>query len=251
MACGATSNSNYPDYLKNILNKIAVGNDDNLKACVCSLKSPLTTEGCPAMGADGKIGAFPFCTQESADSKYALWSLEKAMETYWQVRTWSFTGNGVERTYNFPEDGQNTDAPFSTSIENIVSVDGDYNPNTKHENLVCSNAFYINYPGSTYDYTEVEIGFNSGTVRPAKKVGNLYDSSIYGYIVDGNNGYEWSFNENRNPQIGSISILGATLPMNAFFGKGDDDGEFYSEVVYASATLTPTSYWSTLGSNLS
>ena len=38
MACGLT-NSNYPDYLSSILSDINVGNDTDLKACACSLKS--------------------------------------------------------------------------------------------------------------------------------------------------------------------------------------------------------------------
>jgi hypothetical protein len=38
MACGLT-NSNYPDYLSSILSDINAGNDDELKACACNLKS--------------------------------------------------------------------------------------------------------------------------------------------------------------------------------------------------------------------
>ena len=243
MACALTEPDNYPDYLKRILKNIAVGNDTDLQACACSLRSPLTTEGCPAIGGDGKNGLFPFCTEESADSKYAIWSLEKAMETYWRVRTWRFTASGVERTYDYPDDGENTDSPFSTTIEGITSTDGDYNTNTKQENLVCSNFFYRNYPGSTYDNTDVEIRFNSGTVEPAKKVGDLYDSSIYGYVLDGDNGWEYGFNYDRTPNVGSLSILGATVPIGAFYDY-DDQNEYETEVVYLSATLTPTSYWS-------
>ena len=242
MACGLTSGADYPDYLKRILKIIDVGNDTDLKACACSLISPLATEGCPApaIGGDGKIGAFPFCTQESADSKYAIWSLEKAMETYWRVRTWSFTANGVERWYDYPDDGDgNVDIPFSTSVQGITSTDGDYNTNTKQENLVCSNFFYRNYPGSTYDNTDVEISFNSGTVQPAKKVGDLYDSSIYGYVLDGDNGWEYGFDYNRTPNVGSLSILGATVPISAFYDY-DDQNEYLTEVI----SLTPTSYWS-------
>jgi hypothetical protein len=239
MACGATSNSNYPDYLKTILKKINFGKDTDLKACLCSLKSPLTTEGCPAIGGDGKIGAFPFCTQESADSKYALWTLEKAMETYWRVRSWNFTGGGVIRTYNYPEDGQNTDGPFSTSVEGIVSVDGDYNPNTEQSNLVCNSGFFINYAGDFGDGTIADIGFTQG-----KKVGDLYDSSIAGYII-GFDGYGFSFYANRDDGTtnGNCSILGVNVPMFGDFAFRDDGGEYEEEAISSYGTLTPASYW--------
>jgi hypothetical protein len=245
MPCGATSNGNYPDYLKSILKKIAVGKDDDLRACACSLRSPLTTAGCLAIGGDGKIGAFPFCTEESANSKYALWPLEKAMETYWKVRSWNFTGGGVIRTYNYPEDGQNTDSPFSTSVYGITSVDIDYNPNTEQSNLVCGSSFYINYWGEYGDGTIGEIGFSQG-----KKVGDSYDSSIAGYVI-GPNGYGFGFDSNRDGGAtnGNCSILGVSVPMNGDFAFRDE-GEYEEEAISSYGTLTPASYWPTLGSNL-
>jgi len=250
MPCPLIEPDNYPDYIKRILKTIDVGDDKQLKDCACSLRSPLTTEGCPAIDGDGKIGLLPFCVEESEDSKHALWSLEKVMEMYWRVRTWRFTANGVERVYQDPDDGEDYDVPFSTTIEGVTSTDGDGNTITKQEKLVCPAGFYVQYEDGHRGGKEVEIGFNSGTVRPPKKVDDLYDSSIYGYVRDGSGNLEYSFAPERNPQIGTISILGVTLPMSVAFQYGQDDNDIDSDFISVSATLTPTSYWPTLGSNL-
>jgi hypothetical protein len=239
MACAITADpTNYPDYIKPILKKIASGKDKDLQSCACSLRSPLTTEGCLAVGGDGKIGLFPFCTQESADSKYALWPLEKAMETYWRVRSWNFNGGGVIRTYNYPEDGQNTDSPFSTSVEGIISVDGDYNPNTEQSNLVCNSRFFINYAGEFGDGTIADINFTQ-----VKKVGDLYDSSIGGYVI-GSDGYGFNFFANRDDGTtnGNCSILEVNVPMFGDFAFRDE-GEYEEEAISSYGTLTPASYW--------
>jgi hypothetical protein len=65
MPCVLTESGNYPDYLKSILKKIAVENDNEAKACACSLRTPLTDEGCPITDEDGKLVAFPFCLTDS------------------------------------------------------------------------------------------------------------------------------------------------------------------------------------------
>jgi hypothetical protein len=89
---------------------------------------------------------------------------------------------------------------------------------------------------------DAELGFNSGTVQPVKKVGDLYDSTIHGYVLDGNNGWEYTIDYNRAPQVGTLSILGATVPISAFYDY-DDQNENETAVISLSATLTPTSYW--------
>jgi len=53
MACGLTSDPNYPDYLKSILKEIEIGNDETLKACACNLKSYIDVNTKPY--------ALPYC----------------------------------------------------------------------------------------------------------------------------------------------------------------------------------------------
>lgn len=94
MPCALTSPDNYPDYLEGILKEIDAGNDENLKACACSLKTPTTDEGCPIVDEDGKIGGFPFCIPLvengfGLDTFYPLkLTLKEAMRFYWLSR-WS------------------------------------------------------------------------------------------------------------------------------------------------------------------
>jgi hypothetical protein len=47
MACGLKSILNYPDYLQSILKEINIGNDTDLKACACSLKSYIDVNSKP------------------------------------------------------------------------------------------------------------------------------------------------------------------------------------------------------------
>ena len=90
MACGLTSGADYPDYLKAILKGIEAGNDDEAKACACSLRTPTTDEGCPITDEDGKLLAFPFCLDTTApaiDPNYERNDLaltyKQAMKFYW------------------------------------------------------------------------------------------------------------------------------------------------------------------------
>jgi hypothetical protein len=96
MPCALTEPGNYPDYLKAILKEIAAGNDDELKACACSLRSPVTDEGCLIVDEDedGKIGAFPFCwklVSEGAvgyNTYYPLkMTMKQAMSLYWNSKS--------------------------------------------------------------------------------------------------------------------------------------------------------------------
>jgi hypothetical protein len=101
MPCGLTSNLDYPDYIKTILRTINIGNDTDLKACACGIRSPLTTDGCPVIDEDGKVGAFPFCWTYTENSSlfgtrtgYPLkLSLKQAMDFYW--KTMSFPKGSI------------------------------------------------------------------------------------------------------------------------------------------------------------
>jgi len=93
MPCALAEPGNYPDYLKAILKEIEVGNDDEAKACACSLKSPADDEGCPILDEDGKLVAFPFCLSDTNPnlgnenpfytSDIGL-SYKDAMKLYWK-----------------------------------------------------------------------------------------------------------------------------------------------------------------------
>jgi hypothetical protein len=54
MPCAITEPGGYPDYLKSILKTIATENNDTLKACACSLRSPVSDEGCLILDEDNK-----------------------------------------------------------------------------------------------------------------------------------------------------------------------------------------------------
>lgn len=96
MACALTETGDYPDYLKKILKEIDIGNDDELKDCACSLKTPTTDEGCPITDSDGKLVAFPFCLSDTnpnlSSSEYFNefytsnigLSYKEAMKLYWK-----------------------------------------------------------------------------------------------------------------------------------------------------------------------
>jgi hypothetical protein len=90
MPCAITEPGGYPDYIKSILKEIEVGNDDALKACACSLRSPTTEDGCLIVDEDGKVGAFPFCWQLVSEGAvgdntfYPLkMTMKQAMSLYW------------------------------------------------------------------------------------------------------------------------------------------------------------------------
>ena len=109
MPCALTSDADYPDYLKSILKEIEAGNDEELKACACALRSPVTDEGCPVVDEDGKVGAFQSCVIET-DSDPALLrdgfiqfypvgvSLKQAMKWIWKSRAFTGSGSGQQQS---------------------------------------------------------------------------------------------------------------------------------------------------------
>jgi len=176
-------------------------------------------------------GYFLDCIQESLDSKYAIWSLEKAMQTYWRVRTWTFSASGTLRIYNFPQEGQNTDLPISTSLSGIQSGSIFNDLYTSEDQLVCGGGFYKNDPDTSDIFATID--FEVG----ATKVGNLYDSGMQGVIYDIDSA-EFVFGTNYNSW--SVSVLGNDLPMDVNLFPS----EFEQEIISMSATLTPTLWWS-------
>ena len=176
-------------------------------------------------------GYFPYCIQESLDSKYAIWPLNKAMQTYWRVRTWTFSASGTKRIYNFPEVGDITDVAIETSLSGIQSGTAFNEFYTSEDQLVCDGGFYKNDPDNSDKFATID--FQGGATR----VGNLYDSGMQGAIYDINSA-EWLFGTIYNSW--SVSVLGNDLPMDVNLFPS----EFEEEVISISATLTPTLWWS-------
>ena len=179
-------------------------------------------------------GYFPKCIEESADSKFAVWPLEQAMQTYWRVRAWDFSANIVVRVYNFPEEGEDTDLPFAISITDIRSYVED------ESTLVCNeNEFTKAASGQYADLLFSPVAFGDEFY---KKVGDLYYSGFGGIIEDGDIELAFSPNNNTYPSAQfSISILGSTLDITANY-LGNEGYE--SEVISCTASLVPSEWWS-------
>jgi hypothetical protein len=178
-----------------------------------------------------KSGYFPGCIQESTDSVYAVWPLEKAMQTYWRVRAWDFNADIVVRFFDYPDEGENTDIPFTTSVTDIRSDAED------EETLVCSNEFF-KAGIQNADLFFFPVSFPS---YPYRKVGDLYYSGFGGFIEDNAEETEFSFWAENSGQF-SISILGATLAISADYMGSISGGSH--EVISCTASLTPSEWWS-------
>jgi hypothetical protein len=147
MPCALTEPGNYPDYLKTILKTIAVGDDDHLKACACSLRSPVTDEGCLIVDKDGKIGAFPFCSTLVEDgvgdgTNYPLkLTLKQAMFLYWQVKNFTnkFTAFHTYTVYGPPENCK------SGGVSGTDSADSSKASTAEYKNRVCPSYICLEY----------------------------------------------------------------------------------------------------------
>jgi hypothetical protein len=170
MPCPLTSGADYPDYLKSILKEIEAGNDENLKACACSLKTPTTNGVCPILGEDNKVGAFPFCLTIEEDTssvgdgtQYPIkLTLAQAMNLYWNSKKFTNTFSAiVSWSYHLTErhcqgavcsgGGSDTEKYTQHSGERNISITNEvldplfeFN---EQKYLVCPNQLY-----SIYDY---------------------------------------------------------------------------------------------------
>ena len=180
-------------------------------------------------------GYFPTCIQEASSPDHCPWTLEKAMQTYWRVRTWKFEISGLESLAGDPEDF----SPFSGTIDNITSGNFEDKSNYNSEKqLVCSNDFFFN---TVDDFIFAVIRFGN-----PEKSNDLYTSGINGYMYD--EGYVYEFrvypeypqNEPGVNNSGTITVLGATLPLFVYIDDPEETITF-ADVV---ATLTPTLWWS-------
>jgi len=135
MPCALTEPGNYPDYLKKILSIIDVGNDNDLKACACSLRSPVNSEGCLILDSDNKIGAIPTCFAGECGFCHGLvtTNLSDLMEIYWKVKSWKITASGGFVTSD--------ETPASVSYSGSFGLIRE-NPIISQKNLVCIAASF-------------------------------------------------------------------------------------------------------------
>ena len=165
-------------------------------------------------------GYFPSCLQVS--NEFAIFTLEEAMEIYWRVKAWTIAGTYVNR---FGES-----SPFSQTFTSTLAdetrlvclprnyfpyFETDFTPQTDDTFFQRPSNFYINSSESLYG---VNISFE---FTPS---GDFADS--IGTTVD-----------NPSSEIGSLSVLGKSIPFYARAGDGD---EFPTS---ANGSMTPSVYW--------
>lgn len=90
MPCAAINNVDDRDYIKSLKTNVLVGNDDEEKACLCQCKVPTTSEGCPILDENNKVGLFPFCiplvnpSSVGANTAYPVkMKLNQVMDLFW------------------------------------------------------------------------------------------------------------------------------------------------------------------------
>jgi hypothetical protein len=172
MPCALTEPGDYPNYLKDILKQINIENNGDLKICACSLRSPVTDEGCLIVDEDGKVGAFPFCSSlvESGvgdDTAYPLkLTLKQAMNLYWKTTDWKFSATAQ----SYSSCGNSWNINY-TQKGRITSSLSDAGPPPPSKNLVCQNIFQY-----TTDYNGSNCGVDGCTPYVG---GNYITSSIF------------------------------------------------------------------------
>jgi hypothetical protein len=175
-------------------------------------------------------GYFLGCIEQSTNSRDGVWSLEKAMQTYWRVRTWTFSASGIATSDDDPSDF----FPISSTITGITSQDSQTDvPQTLEEGLVCGN--YFEFFGARRYYAFIEFG-------QAKTNGGLYNSGLVGEVLDyRTNPLEFVFSAEGSSAF-SISILGTNIPIIMNYINDDEENSY--TITSGSATLTPTLWWS-------
>lgn len=88
MPCGLISNLDYESNLKRILKEINAGNNIELKTYACSLKTPITNEGCAITNTEGKTCAFPFCIENGVinTGSFITLSFDQLINLWWKVK---------------------------------------------------------------------------------------------------------------------------------------------------------------------
>lgn len=165
-------------------------------------------------------GYFPSCLQVS--NEFAIFTLEEAMEIYWQVRAWTIAGtytNQFGESSSFSQTFTSTLADESRLVclprDYFPFFETDFSPSTDDIFFRRSSQFYINSSKSLYG---LDIAFQLIPSGIARAIGTL------------------GVNE-PSTDVGVLSVLGKSIPFYAEAGDGD---EFPTS---ANGTMTPIVYW--------
>lgn len=212
MPCALTQPNNYPDYLKSILKEIEAGNDDTLKACACSLKSPISDGGCILLDEDGHVGAFPFCIPlvtsgvgDNTDYPLKL-TLKQAMFLYWQVKNWTnkITSTGAVAVHGQPPGAcgvANMNGDLIITSKEIQILDQDYESVTEYKKRVCPINMFLNADTVSHNFNTggvatntfvVGVGFSEMKMKIEGIIYYFYPNFIFQYIAE--YAYGWSLN---------------------------------------------------------
>ena len=164
-------------------------------------------------------GYFPSCLQ--FNSELAIFTLEEAMEIYWKVKTWTISGTYVNDL--------NESSPFSKTFSSTLADE---------THLVCPVRNY-------YPYFETDFSPQTDDAffyRPSEFYTNLetlYGLDIYFSFIPPDERALSIGTAPNDPSIliGSLSVLGKSIPFYAESGDGD---EFPRS---ANGTMTPSAYW--------
>jgi len=151
----------------------------------------LIIRGCPIIDGNGKIGAFPGCTEELSNALNPLdlhfsINLEKAMALFWRVRTWEVQ---VQGTYTYLE---SLVVNYQGGFVTMTGYPTPYPPGpiSKQEDIVCNPYGYGDFSaivpavgtqgGFTTDWPDpVTFAAYFGQFEPLKK----YQSIFYPYGI--------------------------------------------------------------------
>ena len=188
-------------------------------------------------------GYFPSCIEQGI----GLWSLEKAMDVFWRIRSWELN---TSITYSVPIDGVPTQ--FTVSPPSPYQFTYRYNsgpfffsgpPLTTEEELVCGSEVSLILGMEPDAIQPFYYGFLE-LISPQKS-GSLYSPGFnlfFEFEADVLGFQTFLFSNSANGQSGgqkSFSIYGSE-PISVLFQEFQEDFTF----VDATFSLEPTEWWS-------
>jgi hypothetical protein len=142
MPCPFTKPDNYPDYLKKILKEVEMGQDEDLKKCLCKLTKPLDDDNCYLLDEDKKIALFPGClVKEEVPGQ--IFTLKEIMKLYWMTRDITLSMKFIWKYY----EGPTVNGSFGGTLSFVdypVYVNGQMQPLRSKKNIekVCPLGIY-------------------------------------------------------------------------------------------------------------
>jgi hypothetical protein len=192
-------------------------------------------------------GYFTSCIQNGA----GFWSLQKAMDLYWRIRTWELN---LSLTYLVVGTDElvtvGPESPFLPLVrrENETGFPEDGGaPLTDEEQLVCFNPYastgaYTGAPEDPFAYVGCVGATTDGTLYTPNF---SFFATFEAFIIPGLDPDRFQFEIGSVGQSGgkkSFSIYESTPISFKFFPHSADDGEY--TFVNATICLEPTEWWS-------